>query len=59
MGKKPEPAPIKWDIYRATSNPLVGMLAGTVEAADEREAIEKGAEQFKQPATMLMAARRR
>jgi hypothetical protein len=37
MAKKPEPPkPISWDIYRALpSNRLVGMLMGTVEAADE------------------------
>jgi hypothetical protein len=32
---------------------------GEVEAADERAAIEKAAEQFRVPATKLMATRRR
>jgi hypothetical protein len=31
---------------------------GTAEAADESEAIEKGAEQFNQPASKLIAVRR-
>jgi hypothetical protein len=32
---------------------------GEVEASDERAAIEKAAEQFKVPATKVMATRRR
>lgn len=57
MAKKPEPAkPIAWDIYKAASKlrPL-----GAVEAADESEAIQKAAEEFKQPATKLIALRQR
>ena len=52
----PPSRPISWDIYRlaAKARPV-----GTVEATDEREAIEKAAEQFKQTATKLMAIRRR
>ncbi len=57
MGKKPEPPkPTNWDIYRAAAK---ARLLGTVEAADEGEAIQKAAEQFKTPATKLMAVRRR
>jgi len=61
MARKPEPTPkpIRWNIYRATSNPPVCMLMGTVEATDADEAIEKGAEQFKQPAMKLIAVRYR
>lgn len=57
MAKKPAPAKqIIWDVYRVAAK---ARPVGTVEAADEREAIEKAAEQFKQPATKLMAVRRR
>jgi 1,2-phenylacetyl-CoA epoxidase PaaB subunit len=57
-GRKPEPPqqPISWDIYRAAAK---AKHIGTVEAPDEREAIEKAAKEFKQPATKLMAVRRR
>lgn len=57
MARKPEPPkPIVWDIYKVAAKlrPV-----GTVEAADEREAIEKAAKEFMQSATKLMAVRRR
>jgi hypothetical protein len=57
MAKKPEPPkPVTWDVYRAAAKlrPL-----GTVEAADENEAIEKAAAQFKVIASKLIAVRRR
>jgi hypothetical protein len=56
MAKKPEPAqPIRRDLYRAAAKatPL-----GTVEAADEDEAIDKAAKEFKVIATKLIAVRR-
>jgi len=56
MGKQPTKPPLRWDIYKAASK---AKLIGTVEAADADEAIEKGAEQFNQPATKLMAVRQR
>ena len=57
MAKKPEPTvPIRWDIYRTAAKlrPL-----GTVEAADEHEAIEKAAAEFKVIASKLIAVQRR
>jgi hypothetical protein len=45
-----------WTIYRAAHEAI---WIGEVEAADERVAIEKAAEQFNVPATKLMATRRR
>jgi hypothetical protein len=63
MANKPEPTkPTLWDIYLAVGvgkAGLVGLLLGTVEAAYERQAIAKGAEQFNKPATKLMAVPRR
>jgi hypothetical protein len=60
MPKRPsrqQPPPISsWGIFRAAAKakPL-----GTVEAADEAEAIEKAAAQFKVLASTLIAVRRR
>jgi hypothetical protein len=45
-----------WDIYRAAAK---GKWIGTVEAADEADAIAKAAKEFNQPASKLMAVRRR
>jgi len=56
MAKKPTSPPLQWDIDKAASK---AKLIGTVEAADADEAIEKGAEQFNQPATKLIAVRYR
>jgi hypothetical protein len=57
MAKKPEPPPklINWKVYKFASKAL---RLGTVEAADEAAAIEKGAAEFKVPANRLMAMRR-
>jgi hypothetical protein len=57
MARKPEPpAPITWEIFKAAAKlrPL-----GTVEAADEAEAIQKAATQYKVIASKLMAEPRR
>ena len=61
MAKKPAPTPkpIRWNIYRATSNSPECMLVGTVEAATADEAVDRAAEQFEQPATKLIAVRYR
>jgi hypothetical protein len=48
--------PSTWSIYRAAKT---AVWLGEVEAWDEREAIEKAAEQFKMTATKLIATRRR
>jgi hypothetical protein len=52
MTPKPQP-PLRWDIYRAAAK---ARWIGAVEAADEREAIEKAAEEFKIDASKLIAA---
>jgi hypothetical protein len=49
------PLPL-WSIHRAVHKAI---WIGEVEAPDECTAIEKAAEQFKVPATKLMATRRR
>ena len=54
MAKKPEPT--SWTIYKIAAK---AVRLGTVEAADEATAIEKGAVEFKVPATRLMTTRRR
>jgi hypothetical protein len=58
MARKPQPPspPAIWTIYRAAKK---AVRLGEVEAIDEPEAIEKAAEQFKVPATKLMARLRR
>jgi hypothetical protein len=57
MAKKPEPAqPVRWSIYKIAAKQT---WVGEVEAVDEREAIQKAAEQLKLPATKLHAVRRR
>jgi hypothetical protein len=54
---EPQPAPLPlWIIHRVAHKAI---WIGEVEAADERAAIEKAAEQLKVPATKLMATRRR
>jgi hypothetical protein len=55
MARKPE-QPIVWEIYKAAAK---ARWIGEVEATDEAEAIEKAPERFNQPATKLMAVRRR
>jgi hypothetical protein len=51
----PPPKPIIWNVYKFASK---AVWLGTAEAADEREAIQKAAEEFKRPATKLYAVRR-
>ena len=50
------PQPTHWTIYYAGAK---ARYLGEVEATDEREAIEKAAKEFKQPATKLMATKHR
>ena len=54
---QPSPPLFWWDIYPA---PTTGAAIryGEVEAADEREAVEKAAEKFQQPVEKLIAVRR-
>jgi hypothetical protein len=55
--RKPQSPPlIGWDIYKAAAK---AKLIGTVESADEAEAIERGAKEFGVMASKLMAVRRR
>jgi len=57
MAKKPEPAkPTTWTIYKIAAKQI---WLGTVEASDEREAIEKGANEFNASVNRLIAVRRR
>jgi hypothetical protein len=49
------PSQLIWDIYSTAGTAI---RLGEVVAADEHEAIEKAAEQFKQPATKLIALKR-
>jgi hypothetical protein len=58
VARKPQPPgqPAAWTIYGAAAK---GKLLGTVEAADEREAIEKAAREFKTDVAKLIAVRRR
>ena len=53
--RKTNPQPICWDIYPAVGTAI---RLGEVEAADEREAIEKAAKEFKQDSAMLIVVRR-
>ena len=54
MAQQPTKPQLRWDIYKAAGK---AKLIGTVEAADADEAVEKGAEEFSQPATKLIAVR--
>jgi hypothetical protein len=59
MARQPQPPqPTRWTIYYAGAK---ARYLGEVEADDEAEAeaIAKAAEEFKQPATKLMAVKRR
>jgi hypothetical protein len=51
----PHSKPIWWDIYPAVPRAI---RLGEVEAADEREAIEKAANEFKQDPAILIVMRR-
>ncbi len=54
--EKPPPGLLSsWDIYRAASK---AKWIGTVEAADEADAIAKAVKEFKQPPEKLIAVRR-
>jgi hypothetical protein len=55
--RKPQQPPqlIKWGIYKVAAKQT---WLGEIEAANEAEAIEKAAKEFRQPATKLMAVRR-
>jgi hypothetical protein len=56
MVKKPEPPqPITWTVYKIAKKQT---WVGTVEAADEAEAIRKVAVELKLPATKLHVVRR-
>jgi hypothetical protein len=56
MAKKPEPPkPISWNVHKIASK---AVWLGEVEAPDEATAIERGAMEFKVPATRLTAIRR-
>jgi hypothetical protein len=56
VARKPEPPqPATWTIYKLAAKRV---WVGEVEAADEREAIEKAAREFRQHASKLMAVRR-
>jgi hypothetical protein len=56
MVKRPEPPkPTTWTIYKIAAK---AVRLGTVEAADEASAIEKGAAEFGVAAKRLMALRR-
>jgi len=57
MPRKPEPPPLStWDVFRVAHRAI---WLGTVEATDERDAIEKVAKERDIPAAMLIATRRR
>jgi len=53
---QPEPPPTTWTIYKFASRL---QWLGTVQATDNREAIEKAAKEFGLDPTKLMAERRR
>jgi hypothetical protein len=57
VARKPEasPRPTAWTIYKVAAKQI---SLGEVEAADEREAIEKAAEEFRVIASKLIAVRR-
>ena len=56
MAKKPEPPkPTTWIIYKIAAKQT---WLGSVEAADEHEAIQKAAAEFKVIASKLIAVRR-
>jgi hypothetical protein len=56
MAKKPEPPkPISWNVYNVAPAKPSGWRG---QAPDEAAAVEKGAREFKVPATKLMAIRR-
>jgi hypothetical protein len=57
MAKKAEPPqPVEWEIFKVVAKQT---RLGDDEAVGADEAIEKGAEQFNQPAMKLTAVRQR
>ena len=57
MPRKPEPPPLStWDVFRVAHRAI---WLGTVEATDERDAIEKVAKERNIPAKRLIATRHR
>jgi hypothetical protein len=58
MAKKPEaPKLTNWEIYKVAAKKP--MWLGTVEAPDQRTAVENGAQEFKTEAWRLYAVKRR
>jgi hypothetical protein len=56
MTRKPQLSqPVTWNVYRAATKAI---WLGEVEAADERDTIEKAAKEFRQHASKLIAVRR-
>jgi hypothetical protein len=54
---KPQPTPLSsWDVYRAAHKAI---WLATIEAADERDAIERVARERNVPSCKLIATRRR
>jgi hypothetical protein len=51
---EPRSPPIRWDVYPAFPKSI---RLGEIEAADEREAIEKAAEKFEQDPAILIVMR--
>jgi hypothetical protein len=57
MSRKPEPPPLStWDVYKIASK---AVWLATIEATDERDAIERVAKERNVPATRLIATQRR
>jgi hypothetical protein len=57
MPRKPEPPPLStWDVFRVAHKAI---WLGTVEAADERDAIERVAKERNVPVAWLIATQRR
>ena len=52
----PQPTKTRWHVYKLAAK---RQWVGEIEAADEREAIEIAAKEFKQPASKLMAVPQR
>jgi hypothetical protein len=55
LGTEPRSPPILWDVYPALPKSI---RLGEIEAADEREAIEKAAKKFQQTPAILIVMRR-
>lgn len=59
MMRRRQPSPSATRKSNTGNDDGTGKLLGTVEEVDEREAIEKAAEEFKTDAAKLIAVRRR